>query len=59
MSEAASTVVDVETAVKSRYSEAAKAAEVSLCCPTAYDPKLLKGDPPGGARSRLWVRQPE
>lgn len=45
MSEVASTALDVETAVKSRYSGAAKALEASLCCPTAYDPKLLKAIP--------------
>lgn len=45
MSEAASTALDVETAVKSRYSEAARALEASLCCPTAYDPRLLKAIP--------------
>lgn len=45
MSELASTALDVETAVKSRYSGAAKALEASLCCPTAYDPKLLKAIP--------------
>lgn len=45
MSEAVSTALDVETAVKSRYSGAAEAPEASLCCPTAYDPKLLKAIP--------------
>ena len=34
--------VDVESAVKDRYSGAAKAPDASLCCPTAYDPKLLE-----------------
>jgi ubiquinone/menaquinone biosynthesis C-methylase UbiE len=41
MSEIATTTLDVETAVKSRYSGAAQAPEASLCCPTKYDPKLL------------------
>lgn len=45
MSEAASTPLDVETAVKSRYAGAARTPEASLCCPTAYDPKLLKAIP--------------
>ena len=47
MSEAASAVaaLDVEAAVKSRYSGAAKAPEASLCCPTSYDPKLLDAIP--------------
>lgn len=31
-----------ETAVKERYSGAAKAAEESLCCPVDYDPQYLK-----------------
>jgi ubiquinone/menaquinone biosynthesis C-methylase UbiE len=41
MSEAPSTL-EVETAVKDRYSGAAKAREASLCCPTKYDAKLLE-----------------
>ncbi len=36
---------DVEKAVRRRYSGAAKAAEASLCCPVAYDPKLLEAIP--------------
>ncbi|MHB1845614.1 MAG: methyltransferase domain-containing protein [Deltaproteobacteria bacterium] len=40
-----STSLDVETAVKRRYSEAAKAPEASLCCPTSYDPRLLEAIP--------------
>lgn len=39
------TTLDVEKAVKSRYSGAAKAPEASLCCPTTYDPKLLQAIP--------------
>lgn len=34
--------LDVETAVKDRYSDAAKARQTSLCCPTKYDAKLLE-----------------
>ncbi len=37
--------LDVEPAVKSRYSEAAKGREPALCCPTSYDPKYLKAIP--------------
>ncbi len=37
--------IDVEKAVKTRYSGAAKAPEASLCCPTSYDPKLLAAIP--------------
>jgi SAM-dependent methyltransferase len=37
--------LDVETAVKTRYSEAAKAPEASLCCPSTYDPELLAAIP--------------
>ena len=36
---------DVETAVRARYSDAAQATEVSLCCPTTYDPTLLAAIP--------------
>lgn len=37
--------LDVEAAVKDRYSGAAKAPEASLCCPTKYDPRLLEAIP--------------
>ncbi|MFN2421939.1 MAG: methyltransferase domain-containing protein [Gemmatimonadota bacterium] len=37
--------LDVETAVKTRYSGAAKAPEASLCCPSTYDPELLASIP--------------
>ena len=37
--------LDVDQAVRARYSEAAKAREPSLCCPTSYDTKLLKAIP--------------
>lgn len=39
---AATSTLDVESAVKDRYSGAAKAREASLCCPTKYDAKLLE-----------------
>jgi ubiquinone/menaquinone biosynthesis C-methylase UbiE len=45
MSEVSSAILDVEAAVKSRYSDAAKATEASLCCPTQYDAKLLEAIP--------------
>lgn len=45
MSEVAATTLDLETAVKSRYSGAARAPEASLCCPTRYDAKLLYAIP--------------
>jgi hypothetical protein len=31
--------IDIEKAVKARYSGAAKAPEASLCCPTSHDYK--------------------
>jgi ubiquinone/menaquinone biosynthesis C-methylase UbiE len=34
-------IPDVEAAVQDRYSGAARAPEVALCCPTSYDPALL------------------
>ncbi|MGI8783702.1 MAG: methyltransferase domain-containing protein [Acidobacteriota bacterium] len=37
--------IDVEKAVKTRYSGAAKGPEASLCCPTTYDPGLLAAIP--------------
>jgi arsenite methyltransferase len=39
------TALDVEEAVRSRYTEAAKKVERELCCPVSYDPKLLKAIP--------------
>ncbi len=36
---------DVERAVRARYSGAAQAREVDLCCPTSYDPRLLRAIP--------------
>ena len=35
------TVLDIESAVRERYENAAQVREVSLCCPATYDPKLL------------------
>ena len=36
---------DVEAAVRSRYSGAARMTEAALCCPTSYDPRLLEPIP--------------
>jgi arsenite methyltransferase len=41
----ADTALDVESAVKRRYSGAATALEASLCCPTTYNAELLKAIP--------------
>ena len=38
-------VVNVEEAVRERYSQGAKKSEPSLCCPTSYDPKYLAAVP--------------
>lgn len=35
-------LLDVEQAVRERYSPAAQAAEPALCCPVDYDPQYLK-----------------
>jgi arsenite methyltransferase len=37
--------LNVEEAVRQRYSRGAKSVESGLCCPTAYDPKLLAAIP--------------
>ncbi|MCK6528652.1 methyltransferase domain-containing protein [Myxococcota bacterium] len=37
--------LDIEGAVRARYTEAARAREESLCCPTRYDPALLQAIP--------------
>ncbi len=37
-----SPTLDVDTAVRSRYSQAAEAAEASLCCPVQYNPAMLE-----------------
>lgn len=34
--------LNVDKVVRERYSSAAKAPEASLCCPTAYDPRLIE-----------------
>ncbi len=41
----AAAIVDVERAVKDRYTGAATAPEPSLCCPVSYDPALLEAIP--------------
>jgi SAM-dependent methyltransferase len=45
MSGSQNNVVDLESAVRQRYSLGAKRAEADLCCPTAYDPKYLEAIP--------------
>jgi arsenite methyltransferase len=42
----ASQSLDVDEAVRSRYSGAARSPEASLCCPISYDPALLRAVPP-------------
>jgi len=37
--------LNVESAVKQRYGDAARAREEALCCPTTYDPRLLAAIP--------------
>jgi len=37
--------LDVETAVRDRYSGAAQALEAELCCPTTYNPEFLQAIP--------------
>lgn len=55
-----------ETAVKERYSGAAKAPEAALCCPVEYDTRYLKIIPPeviekdyGCGDPSRWVREGE
>jgi len=36
------TTLDVESAVRERYENAARARETALCCPVTYDPKYLE-----------------
>jgi ubiquinone/menaquinone biosynthesis C-methylase UbiE len=36
------TTLDVESAVRERYGQAARAREATLCCPVSYDPKFLE-----------------
>ena len=47
--------LDVEAAVRERYSDAARAAEPALCCPTSYDPRLLEAIPEEGLRGEIVV----
>ena len=35
-------MIQTETAVKDRYTQAAQAREVALCCPVDYDPRYLE-----------------
>ena len=42
MPEKISTSLDVETAVRDRYSAASQAAEPALCCPVQYQPQYLE-----------------
>jgi arsenite methyltransferase len=41
----ATPALNKEEAVRERYAEGAKKTEASLCCPTSYDPALLKAIP--------------
>jgi arsenite methyltransferase len=45
MSESQKPALDVETAVRQRYSLGAKGVQADLCCPTSYDPKYLEAIP--------------
>jgi len=45
MSELSYPNVNVEEAVRQRYSEGAQAVQPELCCPISYDPKLLEAIP--------------
>ncbi|MGE5324931.1 MAG: methyltransferase, partial [Actinomycetota bacterium] len=45
MSEAGKSIVDVEHAVRRRYSSGAQSVQPDLCCPTSYDPQHLKAIP--------------
>ncbi len=45
MSELRETSVDLESAVRQRYSLGAKAVQADLCCPTTYDPRYLDAIP--------------
>ncbi|MCP4508894.1 MAG: methyltransferase, partial [Fuerstiella sp.] len=38
--------MNVDGAVRDRYSNAAQAAEASLCCPVSYDAQYLEAIPP-------------
>src|ERR1700688_167309 len=41
----ATPALNKEEAVRERYAEGARKSEASLCCPTTYDPALLKAIP--------------
>jgi len=41
----ATPALNKEEAVRKRYAEGARKSEASLCCPTSYDPALLKAIP--------------
>ena len=41
----ATPALNKEEAVRKRYAEGARKSEASLCCPTSYDPELLKAIP--------------
>src|SRR5258708_13178884 len=41
----ATPALNKEEAVRERYAEGARKSEASLCCPTSYDPALLKAIP--------------
>jgi arsenite methyltransferase len=45
MSEPRNTTVDIEHAVRQRYSLGAARVQADLCCPTSYDPKYLQAIP--------------
>lgn len=45
MSAITGAITDIEEAVRSRYSEAARVREASLCCPTRYDKRFLAAIP--------------
>jgi arsenite methyltransferase len=45
MSGSQDNIVDMESAVRQRYSLGARRAEADLCCPTAYDPQYLEAIP--------------
>src|SRR5690242_1607205 len=45
MSAITGAITDIEEAVRARYSEAARAREASLCCPTRYDRRFLAAIP--------------
>jgi len=38
-------IADTDTAVRRRYSRAARATEPALCCPTSYEPRYLEAIP--------------